>query len=78
VTVDDVLNDRKPKTGPAKLLAAVVISAVESLGETRQMDRINARAIVDDLDAHARRTQNWLADTLDHPNCYPPPPIRYI
>ena len=61
VTVDDVLDDRKTKTGAAKRSTAMVIGAVETLGQTWQVDRVDASAIVDDLNTHARRTQNWLA-----------------
>jgi hypothetical protein len=72
VTVDDVLDDRKTKTGAAKRSTAMVIGAVETLGQTWQVDSVNASAIVDDLNTHARRTQNRFARTFAHAQCNPP------
>jgi hypothetical protein len=54
VAIDDMFDNRKTKTCSTKFAAAVPINAVEPFGQARQMDRVNARSIINDLESDAR------------------------
>ena len=50
VAVHDMFDDRKAKTRATKFTAAVIINPVEPFGHARQVKRVHASAIINDLD----------------------------
>ena len=72
VAVHDMFDDRQAKTRAAKFTTAVIISPVEPFGHARQVKRVHASAIINDLDSHAWGAQNRLPRYSRHPEAYAP------
>ena len=67
-----MFDDRQAKTRAAKFTTAVIISPVEPFGHARQVKRVHASTIINDLDSHARGAQSRLPRYSCHPEAYAP------
>ena len=72
VAVHDMFDDRQAKTRATKFTTAVIIGPVEPFGHARQVKRVHASTIINDLDSHARGAQGHLPLYSCHSEAYAP------